>query len=545
MEYEDIKKIIEQKTKEYEQTMKSLEKLFVPTPPSPSTTATAIPTAVTEAEAEFVSEECLWFDPSAAERRKWNEWHMIREFVQNSLDAATMVDIIKTEDGVMISDKGTGFDIRAFIIGRSTKRPECDRGRFGEGMKYAVSVAILKGYDITIYSKDTMFKFAVKEKRGAPVLYLREYRLKRPIQGTVVKISNYVGPTFRERFLLYDGHDAYKILHIIYIDKTSVCDRPVIFAQCIMDPRGDVFVRDIFVERKEDMLFSYNLVDVNLDADRNIVSGLQYAIRGAWRHVKSIELVRELISRLQKAGIKDQICVNAYEGREVDWSYLDYIVRQDAGLKAVWEQLVREYEQQIGKKLCHCPSVTVIPRVEWESMGQYTAAGPYFTNEISAMLYGARIIPHADDVIQMFATANIVVIREEDLLNLGYTEKELEVIKKWMRYFRRIYNVLTGGKGEYKIVIARVPQKQDVPAGLTDHTAKMIYIMDYVFDLGFEEVFHVFTHELTHALNPDLEQDGNEIEFLRRHVDVLIKIQKLTLEKLIRPPTGFTTKLKE
>jgi hypothetical protein len=542
MEYEDIKKIIEQKTKEYELTMKSLEQLFAPAKPPTTPPAPVSLPAEVEAEAEFVSEECLWFDPTAAERRGWEEWHMIREFVQNSLDAAGMVDIIKVADGVIVSDKGSGFDIRAFIIGRSTKRPECDRGRFGEGMKYAVSVAMMRGYDITIYSRDTMFKFLVREKRGAPVLHLREYRLKKPIQGTIVKISNYRGPTFRERFLLYDGHDAYRILHVVYIDKTNICNKPIIFSQCIMDPPKAIFVRDIFVEQKEDLLFSYNLVDVDLDADRNIVSGLPSAILHVWEDVKSIEMVRELISRLQKAGITDQRCVNAYEGREVYWSAMDYRLKRDAELRAVWEQLVREYEQQLGKKLCHCPSVAMISRVEWDSMGQYTAAGPHFTNDISSMLMGARIIPHADDVIEMFMTTNVIIIREKDL---GYTKEQTEIISKWLEYFRRIYKALTEGKGEYKIVIGRVPKEGGVPAGLTDHVGKRIYLMDFIFSYGFEKVFETFTHELTHALNPDLEQDGNEIEFLRRHVEILVKIQKLTLDKLIKPPKGFTTEFKE
>ena len=540
MEYEDIKKNIEQKIKEYELMMKSLEQLFA-SPRPPTTPPAPVSPTVAEAEAEFVSEECLWFDPMAAERRGWEEWHMIREFVQNSLDAAGMVDIIKVADGVIISDKGSGFDIKAFIIGRSTKRPECDRGRFGEGMKYAVSVAMLRGYDITIYSKDTMFKFLIKEKRGAPVLHLREYRLKKPVQGTVVKISNYRGPTFRERFLLYDGHDAYKILHVDYIDRTSVCNRPIIFSQCIMDPPGAIFVKDIFVEQKENLLFSYNLVDVDLDADRNIVSGLPLAILYIWEGVKSIEMVRKLISRLQEAGIVDMRST-AYEGKEVYWSPMEYRLRQDDELRAVWEQLVREYEQKIGKKLCHCPSVAIIPRVEWDSRGQYTAAGLYFTREISSMLCGAKIIPHADDVIEMFMTTNVIIIREEDL---GYSKEQTEIISKWMEYFRRIYNALTEGKGEYKIVIGRVPEEGGVPEGLTDHIGKRIYLMDYIFSYGFEKVFEVFTHELTHALNPDLEQDGNEIEFLRRQVEILVKIQKLTLEKLIKPPKGFTTKLFE
>jgi hypothetical protein len=106
-------------------------------------------------ELTFVDEENLHITPKGAVMRGWDDWHMVREFVQNSLDAVGKVDMVKIGDTLIISDLGAGFDVDAFIIGGTTKDPFCSRGRFGEGMKYAICVALNKGYDLTIIQEIT------------------------------------------------------------------------------------------------------------------------------------------------------------------------------------------------------------------------------------------------------------------------------------------------------------------------------------------------------------------------------------------------------
>ena len=63
-----------------------------------------------------------------AETRGWKEWEVVREFVQNSLDATNSVAIKKTIDGMLITDKGKGFNALNLLMG-TTSKSECDRGR--------------------------------------------------------------------------------------------------------------------------------------------------------------------------------------------------------------------------------------------------------------------------------------------------------------------------------------------------------------------------------------------------------------------------------
>jgi hypothetical protein len=88
-----------------------------------------------------------------ADTRGWKEFEVIREVVQNSLDAAGAVSIEKTTDGLLITDKGKGFNALNLLMGTTTKS-KCERGRFGEGLKIAMLAALNLNYqvDIVTYS---------------------------------------------------------------------------------------------------------------------------------------------------------------------------------------------------------------------------------------------------------------------------------------------------------------------------------------------------------------------------------------------------------
>jgi hypothetical protein len=272
----------------------------------------------------FIGEENLHINPEAARRRKWDDWHMVREFVQNALDAVGKVDLRKVGNTLIISDLGAGFDVDAFVIGGTTKDPFCTRGKFGEGLKYAICVALDKGYDLTILTKDNVLKFTTKVAPGytIPTLHMIRYKAKKPIIGTRVIINNYFGPDFRERFILYDGRDAYRIRFMITDDRTQVCGPTGIFRKCIMDPPRAVFVRDIFVEEVERMLFSYNLVDVELDADRNVPKGIQKEeeVTNLWLNCLDPDLIYELLERISEDESTKYFDTDTFEG-DLSWEF--------------------------------------------------------------------------------------------------------------------------------------------------------------------------------------------------------------------------------
>lgn len=94
------------------------------------------------------------------ENDRWSEWHIIREFISNALDAVGgQVDAfsLSEEDGfIHIHDLGNGYSINyAKRIGASSKKnDEQSIGQFGEGTKMAILTCLRKGISVRLASQD-------------------------------------------------------------------------------------------------------------------------------------------------------------------------------------------------------------------------------------------------------------------------------------------------------------------------------------------------------------------------------------------------------
>jgi len=94
---------------------------------------------------------------------KWNNFFVMRDFVQNFFDAIGYEDFFdgfkyKYDSGELTMEGKTSFDLDWLCyLGTSTKRDPDTKsaGRFGEGFKLAALIAYRDfGYDITMESKD-------------------------------------------------------------------------------------------------------------------------------------------------------------------------------------------------------------------------------------------------------------------------------------------------------------------------------------------------------------------------------------------------------
>jgi len=257
----------------------------------------------------------------ATRNMKWGYWEIVREIVQNALDACGYAEIVRLEDGIMISDRGKGFNISAFLFGVSEKDPDCDRGQFGNGMSFAVTTVLLLGMNIYFHSVDLLYIPAYRRKRGRGIrgteeeleyIVMEKYEAKETIEGTRVYIQGWPEdvPLFRERFLIRDGNDAYNPLFTVKVDRTAVCGREVVFHKQILEPKSKeypnaVFVKDIYVGDSkalgEELLFSYNLVNVRLDVSRNIphMWQVRWRVGELWGDAPK-DLIKVLLKRLEE-----------------------------------------------------------------------------------------------------------------------------------------------------------------------------------------------------------------------------------------------------
>ena len=94
---------------------------------------------------------------------KWNNFFVMRDFVQNFFDAIGYEDFFegfkyKYDSGVLTMEGKTSFDLDWLCyLGTSTKRDPDTKsaGRFGEGFKVAALIAYRDyGYGITMESRD-------------------------------------------------------------------------------------------------------------------------------------------------------------------------------------------------------------------------------------------------------------------------------------------------------------------------------------------------------------------------------------------------------
>ena len=90
-------------------------------------------------------------------RAYWNDWDIAREMISNALDAEegdfSKVSISNTDGVLEIRNAGKVLDIRDFYLGYSSQGKTIDKdyiGRFNEGLKLALAVAVRSGYDIKI-----------------------------------------------------------------------------------------------------------------------------------------------------------------------------------------------------------------------------------------------------------------------------------------------------------------------------------------------------------------------------------------------------------
>ncbi len=242
-----------------------------------------------------------------AETRGWKEWEVIRETVQNSLDATGTVSIEKTTDGLLITDKGKGFNALNLLMGTTTKS-KCMRGRFGEGLKIAMLAALNLNYQVDIVT-DSMHitpqwkTIEIEEPATGEIvkaeIMVFKYSKIQPVGGTRLLIKGYTGDTYLDRFNLEYNKK------IIFKRDTDLCEDKQYPSYMIDEPVKRIYVRNIYVQdigfkinqqtqqAVNNALYSYDLFNVTLSTDRNIPNtyDIQSQIGNLWSRVADLKMI--------------------------------------------------------------------------------------------------------------------------------------------------------------------------------------------------------------------------------------------------------------
>jgi hypothetical protein len=222
----------------------------------------------------------------------WGLLEGIRELVQNGRDAEVehgaelCIRHRKSQPGTLvIENDGCVLPHEALLLGHSSKRGRDDMiGHFGEGLKLGVLALVRAGVQVKIRSGSEVWTPSIEAHPAfeAKVLTFdiaggRED--KRRVSVEIAGISREAWDKIRPMFLFLNPPKESKQV------KTER-------GELLLDPSfaGKVFVRGILVQTIAGFSWGYNLLDVEVDRDRKMVSSfdLKYQLHALWRTAVSM-----------------------------------------------------------------------------------------------------------------------------------------------------------------------------------------------------------------------------------------------------------------
>lgn len=447
-----------------------------------------------------------------AETREWGRWEVVREFSQNSLDATGFMDIEKISDGLLITDKGKGFNALNLLMG-TTSKSECDRGKYGEGLKIACLAVLNLGWQVDILT-DSMhivpqFKTLEIEEPATGEIVKAEIMVFRygkipPVGGTKVLIKGYTGDTFLDRFNL----EANK--KIVHKKDISLCLNKPYPSYIIDEPVKVIYVRNIYVqhlpEKEHPALYSYDLFNVRLSTDRNIPNTVDIfsEIGKLWSSVSDAKLIGAFFKHVKAEGYEKDAKLSIETmgkfGTGPAWVRTFNSVFPNSFLRtADRETKLAEYHTKFQKKGVYLPS-------NIRNTLSYIGIDTDF-NVLERIRGKLPRTPHKYTKVQ---EANFEYIKR-----IHYRLRE--------KYFPQLN----------KMFIGTAETMMDAGGKVIDNN---IYIrIDKIETLVMG--IDIYGHEATHVVFPEL--DDNTSDFYSKIGEVMAVITKVVAIEQIRPPEGI------
>jgi hypothetical protein len=258
------------------------------------------------------------------ENESWGEWHIIREFISNALDAVNgqvqALSISEEAGFIHIQDNGCGYNLTyAKRIGASSKKNEEQSiGQFGEGTKMAILTCLRKGINLRLASQNWLIIPKSITVDDLEVLVFDVYESAESISGSLVSIV--ATPEIKE---IIDNKGQY------FLQFSTQSPLFGSMTQGIYQSTGQaklfnkgVYIKDI------DTLYSYGLALSNLNRDRNLVDDdtLCSMIRDVWNKVNNPQLMQRYWAESSRTAI----------GNNAKYKEFNYCIYPDWDLSQLW-----------------------------------------------------------------------------------------------------------------------------------------------------------------------------------------------------------------
>lgn len=205
----------------------------------------------------------------------WGVWEGVRELVSNAKDAEELnphnvmeIKHSKEKSQLVIKTREATVDpATLFVLGKSGKRGRDVRGRFGEGFAIGCMALTRAGHPVGFRNADASWKCTFDRVEDGPLsgqklltFYSRAITPTTDFVVTIDNITKEVWDALRPLFLFLTPPSADEVIEV---DQGSL-----ILSE---DRRGMVYVRGVFVRRFERLDCGYDLRDIQLDRDRQMI----------------------------------------------------------------------------------------------------------------------------------------------------------------------------------------------------------------------------------------------------------------------------------
>lgn len=215
----------------------------------------------------------LTIDPGYCQ--SWGMWEGARELISNAKDAeeldprnAMEIRHSREKSQLVIRTRDVTVDpARLLVLGQSSKRGRDVRGRFGEGFAIGCMALTRAGHPVSFRNADTSWRCTFERVEDGPLagqelltFFSRVITRTADFVVTIDNVTKDVWDAMRPLFLFLAPPPA---------EETVVVDQGTLILS--EDRRGMVYARGVFVRRFETLECAYDLRDIQLDRDRQMI----------------------------------------------------------------------------------------------------------------------------------------------------------------------------------------------------------------------------------------------------------------------------------
>ena len=238
--------------------------------------------------------------------KNWNVVEAVREVFQNALDEEIQnpenkwyFNYDKDSQTLRIGNRSSRLSTKSLLLGCSSKRGSNDTiGQHGEGYKVATIVLLRNGCGVRVYNyneKEIWTAKVIKSRRyGAEIGVFDVEKMgvfkSVPEHSLIFEITN----------ITPEAYDAIRESNLWVQDDLGEVIESKGYGRVLLDERfaGKIFVKGLYVCRKEQLQYGYDLEPtlISLDRDRGLVDSfnLQYRLGSLLIHTENLEFIEKV-----------------------------------------------------------------------------------------------------------------------------------------------------------------------------------------------------------------------------------------------------------